>query len=166
MATILNPIWRAWDWLTGRRTADLALLLLAFASVWSARNDIVAGNPPASVFGALVHGYIGWLIWRVKSREPLERDSETIPADAMFDRAGLLAMGGITLVAIFVLTPVQLLGDGLKWQREAVNWLIVVAELAAAVDYAGGGKSCLRRAADRLGEMAQSVTPLPAGVRA
>lgn len=164
LAEAFRPLWRAWDWITGRRTADLAVVFWTSAMVWDAQRSIVKGDHFGFVFGAAIGIYIGSFIHRVRRSSPAEV-SETVPVEAFLDRFSLLVMAGATAAALVPFLVPSILGKS-GWGTHGVTSLFIMAELAGAVDCVGGGKSCLRRAAERTAEMLDSLNPMPARVGA
>lgn len=168
LAAALSPLWRAWDWLTGRRTVHLAWILFTICSAWDMVQDVSQRNYLDIGIGALTTVIIGSFFMAVTATPSADQNSDAISAEAFVCRMTLAAMAGITgiLWAVSLTTGVSLLlltGKPLSVSH-AIGALYILAELAGAVDHASGGKSCLRRAADRIAESLPSLSP--AGVQA
>lgn len=169
IAAALSPLWQAWDWLTGRRTVHLAWVLLTVASSWAMVRDVSERDYLGIGFGAVTAVIVGALLLAVTFTPPADQNSEVVSAEGFVCRSTLAAMAGITgmLWAVALAAGVSLAvftGKALS-PDHFITALFILTELAGSVDHAGGGKSCLRRAAERIGEVVDSLTPTPAGVR-
>jgi hypothetical protein len=152
----LEPLWKAWDWLTGARTIWLAWLLFG-ADLY---NDAVTSYGPLDIFFAAGSAvFTTWLLWEVTNHGPVVKGS-TLYAEAAAYRAVLaqLAALGVIFVGLGLLVG--------AYRSAAFNVIFAVMCCAAVADYEGGGKSVLRRAAEKVGETLEAIVPQPGTVGA
>lgn len=159
VAGVLRPLWRGWDWLTGRRTVHLAWVLYVMTAPLDMATDLRARDYLRFVIAAFLTVVVGRDLQVITEAGPAE--GEVVPVGTELIRFTLLAMAGVSVLFLpSVLAGVVLDVNGYVEIAVSAGWILTF--LAAAVDHEGGGKSVLARAAEKVAARRSALRPATA----